>query len=106
MDRRFEQYCPGKGVNMTGSGTVGQSAKVDFYKVVYDDPQYHFYEEIGMILESGSKSLIMQERVLGEFFNTTSEEQFYWVEHREWFDLKETIDDKTVFNIPPGCPSP
>jgi len=106
MDRSFEPYCPAKGVNLTHSGTVGKSAKVDFYEVKYDDPQYHFVEDINLITETGSQSLIMQEKVFGEFFNTTTEVTWYWVEHREWFDLKETITDKTIFNVPAGCPNP
>jgi hypothetical protein len=106
MNRAFEVYCPLKGANKTSSGTVSKDFKVDFYSARYDDPDRKFFEEVHAIVEYGSTSLIMQERVFGEHFNETEQKLYKWVEHREWFDMVTTPIASSVFTVPPNCPNP
>jgi len=107
FSRPFSVYCltpVGKQANLTDSGFVGMSAAVDFWSVQYEDPTRKFFEDIHMILEKGSTSIVMQERVFGEHFNETEQKLWKWVEHREWFDMSEAPIPDSVFTIPAGCP--
>jgi len=107
FNRPFAVYCltpPGRQANLTDSGYVGMSTAVDFWSVRFDDHERKFFEDIHMILEKGSTSIVMQERVFGEHFNETEQKLWKWVEHREWFDVKEDPIPDSVFAIPQGCP--
>jgi len=103
------QYCLTRDdtqANLTSSGFVGQHAAVDFYSYQYKNDSANFFEDVHMILERGSTSYVMQERVFGEHFNTTEQKLWKWVEHREWFDLNENDIPSTKFTVPAGCPNP
>lgn len=102
----FAVYCPVKGATLKGSGTVGQNNKVDFYQARYDSPDRKFFEDIHLITEAGSTSVMMQERVFGEHFNETEQRLYTWVETREWYDTSLAAIDPSVFNVPVGCPNP
>jgi len=104
--RPWGPYCLAKGANLRGSGTVGESAKVDFWEADYDDPFGNFHEEIDIILEAGSTNYVLQERVDGTYTNVTSGEKWYWAEHREFFDFSTDKIDPSRFAIPIGCPNP
>merc|ERR1712080_610009 len=102
FNRPFAVYCltpPGRQANLTDSGYVGMSAAVDFWSVRFDDHERKFFEDIHMGLEKGSTSIVMQERVFGEHFNETEQKLWKWVEHREWFDVKEDPIPDSVFAI-------
>merc|ERR1712130_1093362 len=105
FDREFEQYCLAKSANMTGSGTIGQHAMVDFWQASYEDKEKKFYEDIHLIAQRSSTKAVVQERVFGEHFNETEQELWKWIEHREWFDFSEAPLSSSVFNIPLGCPN-
>jgi len=103
------QYCltrNGAQANNTGSGYVGQHAAVDFWSYQYRNDSANFFEDVHMILEKGSTSLVMQERVFGEHFNETEQKLWKWVEHREWFDMNENAIPASTFTVPTGCPNP
>lgn len=102
--RPWGPYCFAKQANLRGSGTVGENVNVDFWESDFQDPFGRFSVEIDTILEKGSTTIPLQERVDGQFNNGTN--QWYFAEHREWFDFSTAPIDASKFNVPQGCPNP
>jgi hypothetical protein len=61
-------------------------------------------KHISVAAEAKATNLPIQERVWGEHFNETEQLQWYWSEHREWFDFSTDKIDPSIFNVPVGCP--
>merc|ERR1712080_63799 len=93
FDRPFEAYCMARNVELEGSGTVSKDSKVDFYKGRYTDEKNEFYEDLGFIMEQGSTSIPLQERVDGFHHNRTYHYEVEWWEHREFFNFKTSKID-------------
>lgn len=103
--RPWALYCLASRANNTGSGTIGKDFKVDFWSEKYEDDDRKFFEDIHLIMERGSQSVVVQERVFGEHFNETEQKLWKWIEHREWFDVSEAPIPSSTFDIPIGCPN-
>merc|ERR1712203_163667 len=56
-------YCLTKDATKRGSGTIGEHVNVDFWEARYDDGTFH--EEIDILMEGGSTTIPVQERVYG-----------------------------------------
>jgi len=104
FDRPFAAYCLGKNFNKDGSGTISKDVKVDFYKGIYVNQEKQYNETLGVITESGSTSIPIQEKVEGYHHNRTYHYILEWWEHREFFDFSEAKIDPSVFAVPAGCP--
>jgi hypothetical protein len=54
-DRPFHEYCFGNSMqfNLTSSGTIGESQKIDNYVGFFKDPARKFEEMIGVTMEAG-----------------------------------------------------
>jgi len=104
--RPWGPYCLAKDAKMRGQGTIGEKNKVDFYEETVSDPYGAWTVEVDTLMETGTTDTPVQERIDGTYYNAATKEQWYFAEHREWFDFSTAPIPASRFAIPAGCPNP
>jgi len=102
--RPMAPICVSTAANMTGTGTISEDFKVDFYLANVVDPARQVTESVFTIVEQGTTSKPIKQDRQGQ--QTQSDRTVVrWFDRVSWYNMVETPIDPKQFALPAECPA-
>jgi len=104
MTRPLAPICISPPANLTGTGTIGEDFKVDFYGARVVDPTHQVEEMVFTLVESGTTSKPCKQDRRGQQIQP-DRSIVQWFDRISWYDMVETPIPAATFAVPAECPA-